>query len=342
MASSPSRSTSSDTQTASIPKSSTSSVASSSGYHVSSTDTARTPSAGSPTSSIATPSSYSSGVRTRSYPESQASSTFISSTHSVPSSSVETTRPANSSTTKVTPTTTASGSSSTYGRSTHIQNTSYTTSTVYSTTVRVVTPCAPEHTECANGPHTTTETIAVSTTVCPMTETTLAAANGSVAPGPPQSYAATSYTTSTVYATTIRTVGRCASGAGDSPTKPTITTETLAVSTIICPISHGIPGGFTTYARPSVAHQPSDESGSSSTPAPEASAPLGTQPAQPELPRPEESVSEYTTSTISTAASAPAANSATAGPVQITNAAPGVDCGIGLAAVAVVLALCNS
>jgi hypothetical protein len=51
----------------------------------------------------------------------------------------------------------------------HTQKTkSYTTSTVYTTKVHTITSCAPTVTNCPGKPHVTTETIAVSTTVCPV------------------------------------------------------------------------------------------------------------------------------------------------------------------------------
>lgn len=51
----------------------------------------------------------------------------------------------------------------------------YTTSTIYTTTVYTVTSCAPTVTNCPGKGHVTTETIAVTTTVCPVTESESAA-----------------------------------------------------------------------------------------------------------------------------------------------------------------------
>lgn len=46
----------------------------------------------------------------------------------------------------------------------------YTTSTIYTTQIRTITACPPEKTDCPAGPVVTTEIIAISTTVCPVTE----------------------------------------------------------------------------------------------------------------------------------------------------------------------------
>ncbi|KAI9801276.1 MAG: hypothetical protein M1833_002846 [Piccolia ochrophora] len=47
---------------------------------------------------------------------------------------------------------------------------SLTTSTLYSTQVYTVTSCAPTVTDCPEGPHVETKTIAIGTTVCPVSE----------------------------------------------------------------------------------------------------------------------------------------------------------------------------
>ncbi|KXT05137.1 hypothetical protein AC578_7589 [Pseudocercospora eumusae] len=64
---------------------------------------------------------------------------------------------------------------------------SYTTSTVYSTTLRTITSCAPEVTNCpasTGGTYVVTQTAAVSTTVCPVTATETPAESTPVPQGP--------------------------------------------------------------------------------------------------------------------------------------------------------------
>ncbi|KAM0326248.1 hypothetical protein ACHAQA_006845 [Verticillium albo-atrum] len=102
-----------------------------------------------------------------------------------------------------------------------------TTSTVYATNVYTVTSCAPEVTNCPAGPHVTTETVALYTTVCPVTEVQ------SEQPKPTP----TEWTTSTVYTTNVRTITSCAPEVTDCPNAPHVTTETIAVSTTICPVT---------------------------------------------------------------------------------------------------------
>ncbi|KAM0381830.1 hypothetical protein ACHAQC_011996, partial [Fusarium culmorum] len=114
--------------------------------------------------------------------------------------------------------------------------TEYTTSTVYTTNVRTVTSCAPGVPDCPATPHVTTETIAISTTICPVTEQQTKPATeeqptkpatkpvtggqsgaGSTQPAVPST---TEYTTSTVYTTNVRTVTSCAPDVPDCPATP--------------------------------------------------------------------------------------------------------------------------
>jgi len=78
----------------------------------------------------------------------------------------------------------------------------------------------------------TTETIALYTTVCPISE----AATSTPIPV---------YTTSTVYSETTYTITSCAPTITDCPAKlGSVTTETIALYTTVCPVaSIGIPGG---------------------------------------------------------------------------------------------------
>ncbi|KAG5786376.1 hypothetical protein H9Q74_014567, partial [Fusarium xylarioides] len=80
----------------------------------------------------------------------------------------------------------------------HETTTKLTTSTVYTTKVHTVTKCPPEVTNCPKKPHVTTETIPVSTTVCPVTETHVVPHETT-----------TKLTTSTVYTTKVHTVTKC-------------------------------------------------------------------------------------------------------------------------------------
>jgi hypothetical protein len=55
----------------------------------------------------------------------------------------------------------------------HPQPPKWTTSTIYTTSIQTITSCAPEETKCpGHGIVVTTVTIPVSTTICPVTETT--------------------------------------------------------------------------------------------------------------------------------------------------------------------------
>ncbi|KAI8669769.1 CFEM domain-containing protein [Fusarium keratoplasticum] len=94
--------------------------------------------------------------------------------------------------------------------------TEMTTSTFYATETYTITSCPPEVTKCPVG-SVTTETIAISTTVCPVTQ---------------------KFTTSTVYATEVHTVTQCPPEVTKCPVG-SVTTKTVAVSTTICPVTEG-------------------------------------------------------------------------------------------------------
>ncbi|KAI8725701.1 CFEM domain-containing protein [Fusarium sp. LHS14.1] len=94
--------------------------------------------------------------------------------------------------------------------------TELTTSTFYATETYTITSCPPEVTKCPVG-SVTTETIAISTTVCPVSQ---------------------KFTTSTVYATEVHTVTKCPPEVTKCPVG-SVTTETVAVSTTICPVTEG-------------------------------------------------------------------------------------------------------
>jgi chitinase len=104
----------------------------------------------------------------------------------------------------------------------------YTTSTIYTTICETLTSCTPGTPDC--GTQVVTRTIAVSTTVCPVTTTPSATAWP------------TGWTTSTVYSTKTYTITSCAPTVTDCPGKiGQVTTEIIPVSTTICPITQGWP-----------------------------------------------------------------------------------------------------
>ncbi|KAM0270460.1 hypothetical protein ACHAQH_009401 [Verticillium albo-atrum] len=236
---------------------------------------------------------------------------------------VPTTSDKESTTTKVYPVPTSSEEEKT----TTVHTTDYTTSTVYTTKVRTITSCAPEITDCPNGPHVTTETYAVSTTVCPVTETeTEKTVETPVPTQPPHGY-----TTSTVYTTKVHTVTSCAPGVTDCPNGPHVSTETIAISTTICPVTEEVPHTLTTvYPVPEPSHpapehpeQP-EEPTHPVYPGPKPSHPAPEQPEKPTHPAPAPSA-EVPVTTLSTAVPtvpAPAVPT-TSGPVEVGENAAG-------------------
>ncbi|KAH7182115.1 hypothetical protein DER46DRAFT_492137, partial [Fusarium sp. MPI-SDFR-AT-0072] len=159
------------------------------------------------------------------------------------------------------------------------KTTAWSTSTVYTTSVRTVTTCGPDHPNCETPtPHVTTETIAISTTVCPVTEEQSSPTKPSspgqpsqpsnpeqpskpaggnhqtypAGPVPTQHIVTTGWSTSTVYTTNIRTVTACAPHVANCPGTPHVTTETIALSTTLCPVTKTqvIPGPGATYYPP--------------------------------------------------------------------------------------------
>lgn len=125
-----------------------------------------------------------------------------------------------------------------------------TTSTVLSTRTATITACPTTVPNCpANSKTTfvTTETIVVSTTICPVTEAAGATQTSPASPsatGNAGGYGngndGSDFTTSTVYSTRTATITACPSSVTNCPlrSKTTyLTTETLVVSTTICPVS---------------------------------------------------------------------------------------------------------
>ncbi|KAF4449537.1 Circumsporozoite protein [Fusarium austroafricanum] len=171
------------------------------------------------------------------------------------------------------------------------------TSTVYTTEIKTITSCGPEVTNCpatSGTPAVVTETVAISTTVCPVTETLTGDKPGQTKPAgekptgdkpgytkpsgdkPEETKPAgekptgdkpakttegssphatsdvpkehttivTSYdSTSTIYSTEVKTITSCGPEVTNCPVtagKPAVVTETVAVSTTICPVTETI------------------------------------------------------------------------------------------------------
>ncbi|CEL03848.1 hypothetical protein ASPCAL04988 [Aspergillus calidoustus] len=131
--------------------------------------------------------------------------------------------------TTLAPTTLPSQATETEGRS--------TTSTVLSTRTATITACPSTVTNCPASEQTTfvtTETVVVSTTICPVRSQPTTTIIGDETPDTPAS------TTSTVFTTRIATITACPSTVQDCPARAKttfVTTETLVVSTIICPVT---------------------------------------------------------------------------------------------------------
>jgi chitinase len=102
-----------------------------------------------------------------------------------------------------------------------------TTSTVYATSVYTVTSCAATVTDCpARLGHVTTETIALYTTVCPVSGS---AAKPTTTAAPYGSY------TSTIVKTLVYTVTSCAPTVTNCPAKVGKVTTELVTSTVVVP-----------------------------------------------------------------------------------------------------------
>ncbi|KAJ0161742.1 hypothetical protein CTA2_5667, partial [Colletotrichum tanaceti] len=105
------------------------------------------------------------------------------------------------------------------------------TSTIYTTRVETITRCPPSVPDCPDRPRVITKTIAISTTVCPVTEE-----SAKPVPTPPV-INPTPLTTSTIYTTLVETITRCPPSVPDCPHRPYVTTKTIAASTTILPIT---------------------------------------------------------------------------------------------------------
>ncbi|KAJ5769091.1 hypothetical protein N7520_003650 [Penicillium odoratum] len=119
----------------------------------------------------------------------------------------------------------------------------FTISTIFSTRTATITACPSSVTNCPARSKTTfltTETIAVTTTVCPVadaTQTTSPSISGGEAATKSEELG---FTTSTVFNTRTATITACPSSVTDCPARSKttfVTTEAIAVSTTICPIT---------------------------------------------------------------------------------------------------------
>ncbi|KAK6952115.1 hypothetical protein Daesc_006647 [Daldinia eschscholtzii] len=157
-------------------------------------------------------------------PPDETSSSFVeSSTYSASSGSYPTASVTASVPNTISETQSVSATSSPYPTGS-ASTTEYTTSTIYSTTVYTVTSCAPSVTNCPAKGSVVTETIALYTTVCPVTETQK----------PTQTPTAAVPYTSTIYSTRIATITKCPPSVTNCPVG-SVTTETIAISTTIVP-----------------------------------------------------------------------------------------------------------
>ncbi|EEY16324.1 predicted protein [Verticillium alfalfae VaMs.102] len=110
--------------------------------------------------------------------------------------------------------------------------TQWTTSTVYTTNVRTITSCPPQVPNCPAGHHVTTETIAVSTTVCPVTDDD----------DEPTSTPAPTQWNDLDRLHDQRSHHHLVPSPGPQlPRRTHVTTETIALSTTVCPVTESHP-----------------------------------------------------------------------------------------------------
>ncbi|KAJ5915874.1 hypothetical protein N7454_010781 [Penicillium verhagenii] len=117
-----------------------------------------------------------------------------------------------------------------------------TTSTICSTRTATITACPSAIPNCPPSSKTTfvtTETVVVSTTVCPVADATQTTSlpSGGKPSGKPDG---PEFTTSTIYSTRTDTITACPASVTDCPARSKttfLTTETIAVSTTVCPVA---------------------------------------------------------------------------------------------------------
>ncbi|CAG8955135.1 hypothetical protein HYFRA_00007150 [Hymenoscyphus fraxineus] len=120
-----------------------------------------------------------------------------------------------------------------------------TTSTLYTTKTGTVTKCPATVTNCPLG-SVTTETIALYTTICPVSQTNNGGVPTSIPAISAQSENQAGYTTSTVYTSKIYTITACAPGVNCAGTPGSVVTELIPLYTTVCPITQGSNGGIPT------------------------------------------------------------------------------------------------
>lgn len=114
-----------------------------------------------------------------------------------------------------------------------------TTSTAYVTNVVTITACPSSVNNCpviSKTTYVTTKTIAIGTTVCPVSEV---AEETQTSKAAAHSYSDAQFTTSTVFSTNVATVTACPSTVPNCPASAQttfVTTNIVAVSTTICPV----------------------------------------------------------------------------------------------------------
>ncbi|KAJ5930351.1 hypothetical protein N7466_005844 [Penicillium verhagenii] len=133
------------------------------------------------------------------------------------------------------------------------ENPGFTTSTVFTTRVATITACPASVTDCPARSKTTfltTETIVDSTTVCPLTEVTQATSTA-IPEGQASSTSETpGFTTSTIVSTRVVTITACPASVTNCPARmktTSLTTETIVVSTTVCPVTEAAGATQTGY-----------------------------------------------------------------------------------------------
>ncbi|KAJ5918160.1 hypothetical protein N7454_010535 [Penicillium verhagenii] len=135
------------------------------------------------------------------------------------------------------------------------ENPGFTTSTVFTTRVATITACPASITDCPARSKTTfltTETIVDSTTVCPLTEVTQATSTKLPKGQASSTSEAPSFTTSTMVSTRVATITACPASVTNCPARmktTSLTTETIVVSTTVCPVVEAV--GATQTGSPS-------------------------------------------------------------------------------------------
>ncbi|GJN85817.1 hypothetical protein PLIIFM63780_009391 [Purpureocillium lilacinum] len=123
-----------------------------------------------------------------------------------------------------------------------------TTSTVYTTRVHTITSCETDVPDCTTEGQVVvvTETIALYTTVCEVTETQTDMTTTTTVPEPTP---APTLTTTTVYTTKVHTITHCPPDVPDCPAdegRVVVVTETIPLYTTVCPVDDPAPTDLAT------------------------------------------------------------------------------------------------